>query len=103
MISDVADKLYELEVGVISLSEAEISLTCSPLGFIKYAQRESFLSDIFFIIAVDVTDIFFVYDQWDTSMSDMVERITSDWKFDEDCKKNIESRDKNKNYKKGVK
>ena len=38
-----------------------------------------------------------------TSMSDMVERITSDWKFDEDYKKNIESRDKNKNYKKGVK
>ena len=38
-----------------------------------------------------------------TSMSDMVKRIVSDWEFDEDCKKNIESRDKNKNYKKGVK
>ena len=31
------------------------------------------------------------------------ERIVSDWKFDEDCKKNAESRDKKKNYKKGVK
>ena len=37
------------------------------------------------------------------SMADMAERIISDWKFDEKCKKNIESRDKNKNYKKGVK
>ena len=31
------------------------------------------------------------------------ERIVSDWKFDEQCKKNTESRDRNKNYKKGVK
>ena len=29
------------------------------------------------------------------------ERIVSDWKFDEQCKKNAENRDKNKNYKKG--
>ena len=31
------------------------------------------------------------------------ERIVSDWKFDEQCKKNIENRNRNKNYKKGVK
>ena len=37
------------------------------------------------------------------SMSDMAERIISDWKFDEDCKKNAENRNRNKNYKKGVK
>ena len=30
------------------------------------------------------------------------ERIVSDWKFDEQCKKNTESRDRNKNYKKGT-
>ena len=36
------------------------------------------------------------------SMSDMAERIISDWKFDEKCRKNAESRDKNKNYKKGI-
>ena len=30
------------------------------------------------------------------------ERIVSDWKFDEQCKKNTENRHKNKNYKKGV-
>ena len=30
------------------------------------------------------------------------ERIVSDWKFDEQCKKNAESRDRNKNYKKGI-
>ena len=35
------------------------------------------------------------------SMSDMAERIISDWKFDEKCRKNAENRDKNKNYKKG--
>ena len=29
------------------------------------------------------------------------ERIVSDWKFDEHCRKNIENRDRNKNYKKG--
>ena len=37
------------------------------------------------------------------SMADMAERIVSDWKLDEQCKKNAESRDKNKNYKKGIK
>ena len=37
------------------------------------------------------------------SMSSMAESIISDWKFDEDCKKNAENRDRNKNYKKGVK
>ena len=37
------------------------------------------------------------------SMTSMAERIISDWKFDEDCKKNTENRDRNKNYKKGVK
>ena len=35
------------------------------------------------------------------SMSDMTERIISDWKFDEKCRKNAENRHKNKNYKKG--
>ena len=37
------------------------------------------------------------------SMTSMAERIISDWKLDEDCKKNAESRDRNKSYKKGVK
>ena len=37
-----------------------------------------------------------------TSMSDMAERIISDWKFDEKCRKNAESRDNNKNYTKGT-
>ena len=40
------------------------------------------------------------------SMSDMAERIISDWKFDEQRKKNMENRNRNKNYKnykKGVK
>ena len=37
-----------------------------------------------------------------TSMSDMVKRIISDWKFDDDCKKNAENRDRKKNYKKGA-
>ena len=36
------------------------------------------------------------------SMSSMAERIISDWKFDKQCKKNIENRDRNKNYNKGV-
>ena len=36
------------------------------------------------------------------SMSTMAESIISDWKFDEHCKKNAESRDKNKNHKKGT-
>ena len=39
MISDVVDKLCELEVGVISLSEAEISLTGSPFTFIFFRVR----------------------------------------------------------------
>ena len=37
------------------------------------------------------------------SMSSMAERIISDWKFDEERRKDAESRDNNKNYKKGVK
>ena len=40
------------------------------------------------------------------SMSDMAERIISDWKFDEQRRKNMENRNRNKNYKnykKGVK
>ena len=36
------------------------------------------------------------------SISDMAERIISDWKFDEQCRKNALNRDRNKNYKKGV-
>ena len=36
------------------------------------------------------------------SMSDMAERIISDWKFDEKCRKDALNRDRNKNYKKGV-
>lgn len=36
------------------------------------------------------------------SMSSMAERIISDWEFDKQCKKNIENRDRNKNYNKGV-
>ena len=36
------------------------------------------------------------------SMSDMAERIISDWKFDEERRKDAESRDNNKNYKKGI-
>ena len=35
------------------------------------------------------------------SMADMAESIISDWKFDKDCKKNAENRNRNKNYKKG--
>ena len=30
------------------------------------------------------------------------ERIVSDWRFDEQCKKDALNRDRNKNYKKGV-
>ena len=37
------------------------------------------------------------------SMTSMAERIISDWKFDEECRKNAENRDKKKNYKKGTK
>lgn len=36
------------------------------------------------------------------SMADIAERIISDWKVDEKCRKNAESRDNNKNYKKGT-
>ena len=36
------------------------------------------------------------------SMADMAERIISDWKLDEKCRKNAESRDNNKNHKKGI-
>ena len=36
------------------------------------------------------------------SMSDMAERIISDWKFDEKCRKNAENRDKTNKYKKGL-
>lgn len=36
------------------------------------------------------------------SMKDMAERIISDWKIDERCRKNTEARNKNKNYKKGI-
>ena len=36
------------------------------------------------------------------SMADMAERIISDWKLDEQYKKNAESRDNNKNHKKGI-
>ena len=35
------------------------------------------------------------------SITDMAERIISDWKFDYGCKKNAENRDRKKNYKKG--
>ena len=36
------------------------------------------------------------------SMTSMAERIISDWKFDEKCRKNAESRDNNKNHRKGI-
>ena len=36
------------------------------------------------------------------SMTSMAERIISDWKFDEERRKDTESRDNNKNYKKGT-
>ena len=36
------------------------------------------------------------------SMASMAERIISDWKFDEQCRKNAENRNRNKNYKKGT-
>ena len=35
------------------------------------------------------------------SITSMAERIISDWKFDYNCKKNAENRDRKKNYKKG--
>ena len=35
------------------------------------------------------------------SMASMAEKIISDWKFDEQCRKNAEDRDRNKKYKKG--
>ena len=36
------------------------------------------------------------------SISDMAERIISDWKFDEERRKDVSNRDRNKDYKKGV-
>ena len=36
------------------------------------------------------------------SMTSMAERIISDWKFDEERRKDTERRDNNKNYKKGT-
>ena len=36
------------------------------------------------------------------SMRDMAERIISDWKFDEERRKDVSNRDRNKDYKKGV-
>ena len=36
------------------------------------------------------------------SMKDMAERIISDWKFDERCRKLAENKNRNKNYKKGI-
>ena len=36
------------------------------------------------------------------SMREMAERIISDWKFDERCRKNVLNRDRNKDHKKGV-
>ena len=36
------------------------------------------------------------------SISDMAERIISDWKFDEERRKDALNRDRNKNYKKAV-
>ena len=35
-------------------------------------------------------------------MAYIAEIIISDWKFDEQCRKNALNRDRNKNYKKGV-
>ena len=36
------------------------------------------------------------------SISDMAERIISDWKFDEERRKDVLNRNRNKDYKKGV-
>ena len=36
------------------------------------------------------------------TMADMAERIISDWKFDEERRKDALNRDRNKDYKKGV-
>ena len=36
------------------------------------------------------------------SMASMAERIISDWKFDEERRKDISNRDRNKDYKKGA-
>lgn len=36
------------------------------------------------------------------SITSMAERIISDWKIDEKCRKNALNRDRNKDYKKGV-
>ena len=37
-----------------------------------------------------------------TSMSNIADSIVSGWIFDEQCRKNAENRDRNKNYKKGI-
>ena len=36
------------------------------------------------------------------SITDMAERIISDWKFDEECKKNRENNIRRNNYKNGM-
>ena len=36
------------------------------------------------------------------SITDMAERIISDWEFDEECKKNRENNIRRNNYKKGM-
>ena len=50
---------------------------------------------------INFSDFYTDYDRSEKSKS-WAERIVSDWKFDEQCKKNTESRDRNKNYKKGI-
>lgn len=37
-----------------------------------------------------------------TSMNDIAKRIVSDWKFDEQCRKNIENINRQKNNQKGI-
>ena len=36
------------------------------------------------------------------SMSDIAERIISDWKFDDERRKDVSNRNRNKDYEKGV-
>ena len=38
------------------------------------------------------------FDSWNY-MSDIADRIVSDWRFDQQCKKNAQNRDKNKKIK----
>lgn len=38
------------------------------------------------------------FDGWN-SMSNIAERIISDWKFDQQCKRNAENRDRSKQFK----